>query len=34
MEYEIESDKAYHEAMLAIYEMMDKGESNLTEVAI
>ena len=30
MNYEIKYDKAYHETMLAIYEMMDKGETNLT----
>lgn len=27
--YEINSKKAYHETMLAIYKLMDKGESNL-----
>lgn len=30
MKYEINSKKAYHETMLAIYKMMDKGESNLS----
>jgi HTH-type transcriptional regulator/antitoxin HigA len=30
MKYEIKSNKAYHETMLAIYEMMDKGEPTLT----
>jgi antitoxin component HigA of HigAB toxin-antitoxin module len=30
MKYEIKSNKAYHETMLAIYELMDKGETNLT----
>jgi HTH-type transcriptional regulator/antitoxin HigA len=30
MKYEINSKKAYHETMLAIYKLMDKGESNLS----
>jgi antitoxin component HigA of HigAB toxin-antitoxin module len=30
MKYEINSRKVYHETMLAIYKLMDKGESNLT----
>lgn len=30
MKYEISSKKAYHETMLAIYRLMDKGESNLS----
>ncbi len=30
MKYEINSRKAYHETMLAIYKLMDKGESNLS----
>ena len=34
MKYDIKSNKAYHGTMLAIYEMMDKGESNLTAVEL
>lgn len=34
MKYEITSKKAYHETMLAIYELMDKGESNLSRAEI
>lgn len=30
MKHEINSNKAYHETMLAIYKLMDKGESNLS----
>lgn len=30
MKYKINSNKAYHETMLAIYRLMDKGESNLS----
>jgi hypothetical protein len=30
MKYEINSRKGYHETMLAIYKLMDKGESSLT----
>jgi antitoxin component HigA of HigAB toxin-antitoxin module len=30
MKYEIDSRKAYHETMLTIYKLMDKGESNLS----
>ena len=30
MLYEINSKKVYHETMLAIYKLMDKGESNLS----
>ncbi|MFT4155201.1 helix-turn-helix domain-containing protein [Parafilimonas sp.] len=30
MKYEINSKKVYHETMLAIYKLMDKGESNLS----
>jgi antitoxin component HigA of HigAB toxin-antitoxin module len=30
MKYEINSRKVYHETMLAIYKLMDRGESNLT----
>ncbi|WP_018629565.1 helix-turn-helix domain-containing protein [Niabella aurantiaca] len=30
MKYEINSNKAYHETMLTIYKLMDKGESNLS----
>ncbi len=28
------TDKSYHETMVAIYELMDKGEANLTEPEI
>ena len=30
MKYEINSKKAYHETMLAIYKLMDKGETSLS----
>ncbi|MGN6211985.1 helix-turn-helix domain-containing protein [Parafilimonas sp.] len=30
MKHEINSKKVYHETMLAIYKLMDKGESNLS----
>jgi len=30
MKYEIDSKPAYHETMLAIYKLMDKGEANLS----
>ena len=30
MKYEINSKKIYHETMLAIYKLMDKGEANLS----
>lgn len=30
MKCEIQSKKAYHETMLSIYKLMDKGESNLS----
>lgn len=31
MEYEITSDKHYHQTMVDIYELMNKGEASLTE---
>lgn len=30
MKYEINSRQAYHETMVAIYKLMDKGEANLS----
>jgi HTH-type transcriptional regulator/antitoxin HigA len=30
----IETDKNYHETMVAIYDLMNKGEANLTETEI
>lgn len=30
MKYEINSKKSYHETMVAIFKMMDKGEENLS----
>lgn len=30
MRYEINSRQAYHETMVAIYKLMDKGEANLS----
>ncbi len=30
MKYEINSKKAYHETMVTIYELMNKGEANLS----
>jgi antitoxin component HigA of HigAB toxin-antitoxin module len=30
MKYEINSRKVYHETMLVIYKLMDRGQSNLT----
>lgn len=30
MKYEISSKKSYHETMVAIFKMMDKGEENLS----
>ncbi|MFT3950253.1 MAG: hypothetical protein QM763_25025 [Agriterribacter sp.] len=30
MKYEINSRKGYHETMIAIYKLMDKGEANLS----
>ena len=30
MKYQITSKKAYHETMVAVYELMNKGEGNLT----
>ena len=34
MKYEINSGKIYHETMLAIYRLMDKGETNLSAVEV
>jgi HTH-type transcriptional regulator/antitoxin HigA len=34
MKYMINSKKAYHETMVAIYNLMNKGENNLTSVEI
>jgi len=31
MKYTINSKKAYHETMVAVYDLMNKGEANLTE---
>lgn len=31
MKYEITSKKHYHETMVAVYELMNKGEDNLTK---
>jgi len=31
MKHEIKSKKAYHETMVAVYELMNKGEANLTQ---
>ena len=31
MKYYITSKKAYHETMAAVYELMNKGETNLSE---
>lgn len=31
MKHGISSKKAYHETMVAVYELMNKGEANLTE---
>ena len=31
MKHAITSKKAYHETMVAVYELMNKGETNLTE---
>ncbi len=30
MKYQITSKKVYHETMVAVYELMNKGEANLT----
>ncbi len=30
MKYRIDSEKHYHETMILIYELMDKGEANLS----
>ncbi len=30
MKYEIKSKQAYHETMVAVYKLMDKGEENLS----
>ena len=32
MKHEIKSRKAYHETMVAVYNLMNKGEANLTEI--
>ncbi|WP_316812923.1 helix-turn-helix domain-containing protein [Pedobacter heparinus] len=34
MEYQITSEKHYHELMILIYDLMDKGEANLTDSEI
>lgn len=34
MRYQITSEKHYHETMILIYDMMNKGESNLTDQEI
>jgi HTH-type transcriptional regulator / antitoxin HigA len=34
MKYNINSKKVYHETMLAIYKLMDKGESNLSAMEL
>lgn len=34
MKHDISSPKAYHETMVAIYQLMDKGESNLSEAEL
>ena len=34
MKHEINSKKVYHETMLAIYKLMDKGESNLSALEL
>jgi HTH-type transcriptional regulator/antitoxin HigA len=34
VKYEINSRKVYHETMVAIYKLMDKGESNLSAVEL
>ncbi|MNL73476.1 hypothetical protein D3C87_1989400 [compost metagenome] len=34
MEYQITSEKHYHETMILIYDLMNKGEANLTESEI
>jgi len=31
MEYKINSERHYHETMVSIYDLMNKGESNLNE---
>ena len=31
MEYQIKSEKQYHETMIEIYNLMNKGETNLNE---
>lgn len=31
MKYEITSKKMYHETMVAVYDLMNKGEANLTK---
>jgi len=34
MKYNIASKKAYHETMVAIYDLMNKGEANLSETEL
>ena len=34
MKYTIESKKAYHETMVSVYELMNKGEANLSEIEL
>ncbi len=34
MEYAIHSEKQYHETMVQIYDLMNKGETNLTEADV
>ncbi len=34
MKYEITSRKGYHETMVSVYDLMKKGEANLTELEI
>lgn len=34
MEYQITSEKHYHETMIVIYDLMNKGEANLTDSEI
>lgn len=34
MKYAITSKKAYHETMVAVYDLMNKGEANLTKTEL
>jgi hypothetical protein len=34
MEYQITSEKQYHETMILIYDLMNKGEANLVDADI